>query len=235
MGAPERVALSRELVAETALAITDNEGLGGLSMRKLGSALGVEAMSIYHYVDNKNDLLAAVVDNLYGEIELPTDVPDHDWETAIGTALRSFYGVLLRHPAALELFTTHPSSGDNGMAVMGWAYDRCRLVGLGPDEASQTFHLCVAFVIGHAATELGMMAQLAAVVSPPPTPTLWPPISPGSSTAISPTMVGSCSRWASTCSSPRWPTRSAWNAPKAPQPPRFLGDVEPRSCVKLTS
>lgn len=162
MGAPERVALSRELVAETALAITDNEGLGGLSMRKLGSALGVEAMSIYHYVDNKNDLLAAVVDNLYGEIELPTDVPDHDWESAFGTALRSFYSVLLRHPAALELFTNYRSSGDNGMAVMGWAYDRCRLVGLGPDEASQTFHLCVAFVIGHAATELGMMAQLAA-------------------------------------------------------------------------
>ena len=160
MGATERATLSRELVAETALAITDSEGLEGLSMRKLGAALGVEAMSIYHYVTNKDDLLAAVVDNLFGEIELPSDIPDDDWEQAIGQALRSFYDVLLRHPAALELFTTQPSQSANAMAVMGWAYDRCRLAGLGPEEAAQTFHFCVAYVIGHAATELGMMARL---------------------------------------------------------------------------
>jgi len=161
MGAAERVALSRELVAQTALAITDDDGLEGLSMRKLGSALGVEAMSIYHYVKNKDDLLAALVDRLYGEIELPTEIPDNDWEQSFRSALQSFYDVLLRHPAALELFTTQPSSGANGMAVLGWAYGRCRLAGLGPAEAARTFHLCVAFVIGHAATELGMMAQLA--------------------------------------------------------------------------
>jgi AcrR family transcriptional regulator len=117
-------------------------------------------MSIYHYMKNKDDLLAALVDRLYGEIELPTDVPEADWEQAFRRALQSFYDVLLRHPAALELFTTQPSTGPNGMAVLGWAYDRCRRAGLGPEEAAQTFHFCVAFVIGHAATELGMMAQL---------------------------------------------------------------------------
>ncbi len=131
-------------------------------MRKLGAALGVEAMSLYHYIDNKESLLNLIVDNLYGEIELPTDIPDHDWEQAFRRGLRSFYDVLLRHPAALELFTTREASSDNALAVMGWAYDRCRMAGLDPEQAASAFHFCVAYVIGHAATELGMMARVAA-------------------------------------------------------------------------
>jgi AcrR family transcriptional regulator len=160
MAATDRATLSRELIADTALQITDNEGLDGLSMRKLGSALGVEAMSLYHYIDNKDDLLDAVVDNLYGEIELPTDVPDDDWEQAFRSGLRSFYDVLLGHPAALELFTTRPSRSANALTVMGWSFNRCRMVGMTPLEASQAFRFAVAFVIGHAASELGILAQI---------------------------------------------------------------------------
>jgi len=160
MAATDRATLSRELIADTALRIIDSDGLGGLSMRKLGSALGVEAMSLYHYIENKSDLLDAVVDNLYGEIDLPTDVPDNDWEPAFRQGLRSFHDVLLKHPAALELFTTRPSSSANALAVMGWAFDRCRMAGLNAREAAETFHFCVAWVLGHVASELGMMARV---------------------------------------------------------------------------
>ena len=147
-------------IATTALALIDADGLDGLSMRKLGSALGVEAMSLYHYIDNKEDLLDAIVDILYAEIHLPTDIPGHDWEQAFRLGLRSFYDVLLRHPAALELFTTRPASSDNALAVMGWAFDRCRTAGLDPEESARTFRFCVAFVLGHAATVLGLMARV---------------------------------------------------------------------------
>ena len=164
MAASDRAALSRELIATTALGMIDSGGLDGLSMRKLGSALGVEAMSLYHYIDNKEGLLSAIVDNLYGEIHLPTDIPGEDWEGAIRLALRSFYDVLLRHPAALELFTTHRATSANALAVMGWAFDRCRMAGLTPDQAAKTFHFCVAFVLGHAATEIGMMSRINADV-----------------------------------------------------------------------
>lgn len=159
MAATDRATLTRERIAATALELTDTDGLDGLSMRKLGSALGVEAMSLYHYVENKEDLLNAIVDKLYGEIDLPTDIPGDDWETAFRQGLRSFHEVLLRHRAALELFTTQRASSENGLAVMGWAFDRCRMAGLTPLQAANTFHLCVAFVIGHAASELGMMSR----------------------------------------------------------------------------
>lgn len=162
MAATDRATLNRELIAKTALDLIDSDGLHGLSMRKLGAALGVEAMSLYHYVDNKESLLNVIVDNLYGEIDLPTDIPDHDWEQAFREGLRSFYDVLLRHPAALELFTTHHASGDNALSVMGWAFDRCRMAGLDPEQSASTFHFCVAYVIGHAATELGMMSRIEA-------------------------------------------------------------------------
>jgi len=167
MAAPHRATLSRELIASTALGLIDSEGLDGLSMRKLGAALGVEAMSLYHYIDNKEDLLNAIVDNLYGEIELPTDIPGHEWEQAFRLSLHSFHDVLLRHPSALELFTTHRASSANALAVMGWAFDRCRTAGLNPEQAANTFHFCVAFVIGHAATELGMMSWEADEGAPP--------------------------------------------------------------------
>lgn len=160
MAATDRATLSRERIAQAALDLIDGDGLDGLSMRKLGAALGVEAMSLYHYIDNKEDLLSAIVDNLYGEIELPTDVSDQNWEQAFRLALRSFYDVLLRHPAALELFTTHRASSENALTVMGWAFDRCRAAGLTPEQAATTFHFCVAFVLGHAATELGMMSRI---------------------------------------------------------------------------
>lgn len=159
MAATDRATLTRERIAATALELIDSDGLEGLSMRKLGAALGVEAMSLYHYIDNKEDLLNAIVDKLYGEIDLPTDIPGDDWESAFRQGLRSFHDVLLRHRAALELFTTRRASTDNGLAVMGWAFDRCRMAGLTPLQAANTFHLCVAFVIGHAASELGMMSR----------------------------------------------------------------------------
>lgn len=159
MAATDRATLTRERIAVTALELIDREGLDGLSMRKLGAALGVEAMSLYHYIDNKEELLNLVVDELYGEIDLPADIPGDDWENAFRQGLRSFHGVLLRHRAALELFTTRRASTDNGLAVMGWAFDRCRMAGLTPLQAANTFHLCVAFVIGHAASELGMMSR----------------------------------------------------------------------------
>ena len=58
MSVTERPALSREILARRALSMADEGGLSSLSMRKLGAAFGVEAMSLYHYVKNKDDLLA---------------------------------------------------------------------------------------------------------------------------------------------------------------------------------
>lgn len=155
-----RGGLSRDVIARTALALTDEEGLGGLSMRKLGNQLGVEAMSLYHYVANKDDLLDAMLDCLYAEIELPRDVPDDDWEQAIRRGLSAFHQVLVRHPAALSLFAGRPARSARALEVLMWAHSRFVLVGLEPVVAHHALHFAVSFVMGHSATELGTMALL---------------------------------------------------------------------------
>jgi AcrR family transcriptional regulator len=160
MSANTRPGLSREVIARAALDLTDDGGLAELSMRKLGNQLGVEAMSLYHYVANKDDLLDAVLDSLYAEIELPFDVPEDDWETAIRRGLGAFYDVLVRHQAALALFSGRPARSTEAFHVLMWAHNRFVLVGLDTEQAQLALHFAVAFVMGHAASELGTLALL---------------------------------------------------------------------------
>ena len=76
-----RTPLTRERVLRAAVAFADANGIGTLSMRKLGEALGVEAMSLYNHVANKDQLLDGMVDLVFSEIDLP-DV-GADWKTAM--------------------------------------------------------------------------------------------------------------------------------------------------------
>ncbi len=158
MSTAERPTLSRELIAQTALELTDKIGLDKLSMRKLGAELGVEAMSLYHYVDSKDDLLNAVLDGLYQEIDLPIDSEDVNWEVALREGLTAFRDVLLKHPAALELFSSRPALTPTALDVLLWAYNRFEASGLSPTESTIAFRYAVSFVIGHAADELGISA-----------------------------------------------------------------------------
>lgn len=158
--APTRAALSRELIARTALSLTDEGGLASLSMRKLGSELGVEAMSLYHYVKNKDDLLDAILDCLYAEVVLPIELPDGDWEQAVRLGFSSFHDVLVRHPAALELFSSRPAKSEAALTVLLWSYGRLEAAGLEVEQACHAFQFAVSFVMGHVANELGVMALM---------------------------------------------------------------------------
>lgn len=155
----DRPPLSRDRIAGAALDLIDSEGMAGLSMRKLGAQLGVEAMSLYHYVRNKDDLLDAVLDKLYGEIDLPA-TEDEDWERTIRAGLRSFREVLLRHPAALELFATRPARSPESFSVLFWAYGRFRSFGLELADANAALHFVVSFVMGHVWSQHGTLASL---------------------------------------------------------------------------
>src|SRR3954464_2318411 len=69
--APARETLSREQIVRTAMAILDAEGVSGLSMRKLGTKLAAGATSLYWYVDTKDDLIDLLIDEVWGEIDVP--------------------------------------------------------------------------------------------------------------------------------------------------------------------
>jgi AcrR family transcriptional regulator len=96
-----RAPLSRERVLHAAIALADEGGIESLTMRKLGQALGVEAMSLYNHVANKDDVLDGIVDLVLSEIELSPAA--RDWEAAIRKTAISAHEALLRHPWACSL------------------------------------------------------------------------------------------------------------------------------------
>ena len=104
-----RRSLTRERVLIAGVAFADEHGIASLSMRKLGQALGVEAMSLYNHVANKDQLLDGMVDLVFAEIDLP-DV-EADWKTAMRDRAESARQALGRHPWAINLMSTRTSPG----------------------------------------------------------------------------------------------------------------------------
>jgi len=104
-----RTPLNRERVLRAAVAFADESGIAALSMRKLGDALGVEAMSLYYHVANKDELLDGMVDLVFGEIDLPAG--GVDWRTAMRERAESARQALRRHPWAIALMSTRTSPG----------------------------------------------------------------------------------------------------------------------------
>jgi AcrR family transcriptional regulator len=99
--AETRTPLSRDRVLRAAIDLADDAGIDALSMRRLGQALGVEAMSLYNHVANKEDILNGIVDLVVSEFELPP--PGSDWKAAIRRTAISAHEVLVRHPWAASL------------------------------------------------------------------------------------------------------------------------------------
>ena len=97
----KRTPLNRGRVLRAAVALADEAGIESLSMRRLGQELGVEAMSLYNHVANKDDLLNGITDLVVSEIELPEG--GGDWKTALRRHAISAHDVLVAHPWACRL------------------------------------------------------------------------------------------------------------------------------------
>ncbi len=107
--ATTRAPLSRERVLRAAIALADTSGIDSLTMRKLGQELGVEAMSLYNHVANKDDILDGIVDLVFSEIALPANEPD--WKTAMRKRAISAHEALLRHPWAPSMMQSRTRPG----------------------------------------------------------------------------------------------------------------------------
>ncbi len=105
----ERPRLTRERVLQSAVALADQSGIESLSMRKLGEQLGVEAMSLYNHVTNKDDLIDAMVDRVFAEIDLAAD--ERNWRAAMRRRAVSVRQVLKRHPWAVPLMQSRTNPG----------------------------------------------------------------------------------------------------------------------------
>lgn len=110
-----RAPLSRERVLRAAVAVADEHGVESLTMRRLGERLGAEAMSLYHYVANKDDLLDGVVEMIareVGEAVGRIDAPSRGaaWKSAMRLRILTAREVFLRHPWAPGVFQTRSTT-----------------------------------------------------------------------------------------------------------------------------
>ena len=106
-----RAPLTRERVLQAAIAVADERGVEGLSMRKLATELGVEAMSLYHHVANKHALLDGMIDIVFSEIDAPA--AGGDWKAELRGRGLSTLAALRRHPWAVGEME---GRGTHGMA-----------------------------------------------------------------------------------------------------------------------
>jgi AcrR family transcriptional regulator len=149
---PERPPLSRERILAAAIAIADADGLEALSMRRLGGALGVEAMSLYHHVANKDALLDGITDLALSDVELPG--PGGDWRAGVRTIARSTHEALMRHPwaAALMLSRTIPSRFRYMEALLG----NLRSGGLSAAQTDHAYHALDSYIAGFTLWQVGL-------------------------------------------------------------------------------
>jgi AcrR family transcriptional regulator len=146
-----RVPLSKERVFQTAVALADERGLEALTMRALGEKLGVEAMSLYYYFANKDELLDAMVDLVFSEIELPTT--DVDWKTAMRRRATSTREALARHRWAIGLLESSTSPGPANFRLHDAVLGCLRAAGFSVENAAHAYSLQDAYIYGFALQE----------------------------------------------------------------------------------
>ncbi|WP_235030791.1 TetR/AcrR family transcriptional regulator [Nonomuraea solani] len=158
----EQPALSRRQIVAAALELLDAEGIDALSMRKLGTRLNAGATSMYTHVANKDELIELVVDEVYGEIEVPPAGGGEGWRAAAFTCAGSMRATLLRHPWIVSV------QGEAGVAYLGPNVLRFSESLLGVFEgggfsleaADRALNTLTAYVLGYATSEAAWLTTL---------------------------------------------------------------------------
>ena len=152
MPTPQRTPLNRERVLRAAVALADESGIEALSMRRLGQELGVEAMSLYNHVANKDDLLNGITDLVLSEFELPEG---GEWKTALRRHAISAHDVLRAHPWASNLAISPDRSLPVAIVRAEWTLRRFREAGFPPELTYHAFHALDAHILGFTMWQVG--------------------------------------------------------------------------------
>jgi AcrR family transcriptional regulator len=152
--AAPRIPLTRQRVLRAAVALADGGGVGSLSMRKLAQELGVEAMSLYHHVANKDDVLDGMVDVVFGEIGLPSG--EAGWKEAMRRRAISAREALRRHPWAIGLMESRSTPGPANLRHHDAVLGILRSAGFPIELAGHAYSLLDSYVYGFALTEASL-------------------------------------------------------------------------------
>ena len=149
-----RTTMSRERVLRAAVQLADEAGIESLSMRKLAKELGVEAMTLYYYVANKDEILDGMVDLVAAEMESPS--PGPDWKTELRRSAISAHRVLMRHKWAAALILSssgiHQAQLLRTEAVLGCL----RSAGFSAEMTHHAYHALESHIMGFTLWLVGM-------------------------------------------------------------------------------
>lgn len=146
--------LSTQRVVAEAVRLADSEGVDRLSMRRLADELGAGAMSLYHYVSNKDELLDAMIDVVFYEIELPTD--PGGWSAAMRQRAMSAREVLGRHPWAIALMESRTAPGPANLRHREAVTACLRRAGFSVEMATHANWLLDSYVYGFVLQEASL-------------------------------------------------------------------------------
>lgn len=150
----DRQPVTVQRVIEAAAAVADRGGLTAVSMRNVGRELGVEAMSLYHHVANKDEILDGIVDLVFAEIELPG--ADDAWRPAMRQRAASARAALRRHPWATPLMQSRTNPGPATLQHHDAVIGALRTGGFSIELTAHAFSLLDAYVYGFALQEAAL-------------------------------------------------------------------------------
>ena len=141
-----RLPLNRDRILNAALELADEGGIESLTMRKLGQALGFEAMSLYNHVANKDDVLDGILDLVLAESEPPS--PHGDWDEAMRTSAISVHEALRRHPWSCTLLMSPEHARPARARYMDLLLGRLREAGFSAEITYTAYHVLDGHIFG---------------------------------------------------------------------------------------
>jgi AcrR family transcriptional regulator len=149
-GRGQSAGLTRDGVLDAAMKLVDRDGLSSLTMRRLGSELGVEAMTIYHHVPNKDALLDGLVERLV--VDASTSVSEEaTWQDALRGFAHAWLAALRAHPNLFPLVLTRPAVTSRNLDLMEALLHRLERGGFGTGRGLDVIYAVTGFVVGQAA------------------------------------------------------------------------------------
>jgi AcrR family transcriptional regulator len=149
-----RIPLTKQRVLGAAVVLADRDGVRALSMRKLAQELGVEAMSLYHHVANKDAILDGIVDVVFSEIDLPSG--EADWKVAMRHRAISAREALCRHPWATGLMESRSTPGPATLRHHDAVLGILRTAGFSVELAAHANSLLDSYIYGFALQEANL-------------------------------------------------------------------------------
>lgn len=149
-----RKPLNRKRVLRAAMAYADRFGLEELSMRKLAEGLGVAPMALYRHIANKEDLIDAMIDVVFGEIDVP--VRGAGWKTAMRRRGISVRDALVRHRWAIGLMESRLHPGPANLRHHDAVLGNLRGDGFSVEMAAHAYSVLDSYIYGFALTKMNL-------------------------------------------------------------------------------